>query len=70
METHQTIAAVLLCMGVLRSCKLHYHKIEHKFTSSSVWLDCIPEGSLLLWYKVIQPPTTKNKKSLKQDKII
>ena len=30
----------------------------------------IPKGSLFLWYKVIQPLTTKYKKSLKRDKII
>ena len=33
-------------------------------------LDYIPKGSLFLEYKAIHPPTTKNKKSLKQDKII
>ena len=31
---------------------------------------CVPKGSLLLWYKVIQPPTTKYKKSHKCDKNI
>jgi hypothetical protein len=34
-----------------------------------MYLDCTPKGSLFLRYKAIQSPATKNKKSLKRDKI-
>jgi hypothetical protein len=36
-------------------------------TSSSALLEHIPKGSLFLWYKAIQPPTTK-KKSLSNER--